>query len=89
MSISCCNTMDCWSDFVFSLTYEKVNMIRHQTIGIETTARWKALPSIINRINHIPQNSQKADIVLTFLKDFLPVSASHHDVIDTGSTYFS
>ena len=89
MSISGSNAMDGWCQFLFRLSNKKVYVIRHQAISVEMAALWKCLPHIINRINHIPQDGQKAEIVLTVFKDVLFVSTTHHHMIDAGPTDFS
>ena len=89
MCIGCCYTMDGRCQTLCCFPDQKMHMICHQTIGIDVAAWWKMLPKIINRINYIPQDRQKPEIVFTVFKDVLPVSTSQHDVVDTSSTYFS
>jgi len=64
-------------------------MVRHQAISIEMATLRKRFPCIINRIDHIPQDAKKTEVIVAVFKDVLPVSTSHHNMINTRSTYFS
>ena len=89
MCICSCYAVNYRGQFLFCLSYKKMYMICHKTIGIEMTTLWKSFPYLVNWINHVSQDSQKAEIVFTIFKNVLPICASHHDVIDARSAYFS
>ena len=89
MGISCSDTMNDWSQFLCRLPDKEMDMVCHQAICVEITSRGKLFPYIINWMNHVPKDVQEANRILILLKNVLPVSTSHHHVIDACSTDFS
>ena len=79
------DALDGVSNGFFTLTYEQVEVVRHQAVGIVSAIGAAGIAIIIVLDAHAVEGVDEMVIVLCIAEYFLMINTSHHYMEDTGA----
>jgi hypothetical protein len=95
VEVGCISDANSFSDAtdVFTLfLYQEMDVVAHQTIGVDGAERWKALPLFVESLYQSSEYQYHLAIIYRILEDVLTINSPEHYMINTRaafSSYFS
>jgi hypothetical protein len=74
---------------LFTLTYEQVEVVSHEAVGVVGAALRDGSAVIVVDESHALQTIEEILVVLGILENHLVIDTTHHDVVDTGGCFIS